>query len=413
MSQLAILGGEKLLREPVKVLTWPERNEQTAERLKEVYLSGDWSFNSLAEQQFEHEFAAYHGARHAVFMMNGTVTLECALQAVGVKRGDEVIVPALTWMATAMAAYYLGAVPVFVDIEPSTLCLDPARLEAAITSRTRAIIPVHLSGSTADLEKILAIADSHGIPVVEDCAHMQGGFWNKRGVGGWGKVGSFSFQQSKSLSCGEGGICITNDEELAKKLYLLKHIGYGRGLKQGEAVKAPEGLICHNYRATAFQAVILSEQLKRLPDRIRRYNESARIMTEAISGISGVRVQSKGRLAEPQGYYCFHYIFDGEEFLDIPLKAIYDACTAEGVSVGNSSYGPVYKHNLFNLRAHEYRIAAGSCPVSESLSPKRMLGVSHQTLYYRETAEQIGAVMRKVTSNLDELRTYAAQQGLC
>ena len=409
MANLAILGGEKLFSEPYKNLTWPPRDVNTAERLKEVYMSGAWSFNSPMEQQFEQEFAAFHGTKYAVFMANGTVTLECALQALGVGKGDEVIVPALTWMATALAPFYLGATPVIVDIEPTTLCMDPAKLEAAITPKTRAIIPVHVYGSTADLEKILAIANKHQIPVVEDCAHMQGGFWNGKGVGSWGKVGSFSFQQSKTLAAGEGGICITDDEELAKKIYLIKHIGYQRGLKQGQAVKAPEGLVCHNYRATAFQAIILSEQLKTLRDRIRIYGENAKIMTDAVKDIPGVRVQAPGRLANPQGHYTFHYIFDGEEFNGIPREVIDRACIAEGAPIGNGGHGPVYKHALFNLRRNEYRIAGGeTCPVCDFLST-RMLGIAHQSMYYKQSAEQIAAVVRKVASNVDELRELAAK----
>ncbi len=409
MANLAILGGEKLFGEPYKNLTWPPRDLNTAERLKEVYMSGAWSFNSPMEEQFEREFAAFHGTKYAVFMVNGTVTIEASLQALGVGKGDEVIVPALTWMATALAPYYLGATPVFVDIEPTTLCLDPAQLEAAITSKTKAIIPVHVYGSTADLEKILAIADRRGIPVVEDCAHMQGGFWNGKGVGSRGKVGSFSFQQSKTIASGEGGICITDDEELAKKIYLIKHIGYQRGLKQGQAAKAPEGLVCHNYRATAFQAVILSEQLKTLRDRIRIYGENAKIMTDMVKDIPGVRVQEPGRLADPQGYYSFHFLFDGEEFNGISKDIINRACIAEGAPIGNGGHGPVYKHVLFNLRKDEYRIAGGeTCPVCDFLST-RMLGIAHQSLYYKQTAEQIGAVVRKVATNADELREFAAE----
>lgn len=410
MANLALLGGKRVVaeNETLAVPVWPPRDEKTAERLKEVYLSGDWSFNSPMEQQFEQEFAAYHGTKYAVFMANGTTTLECALTALGCGEGDEVIVPALTWMATALAATYVGAVPVFVDIEPTTLCMDPEKLEAAITSKTRAIIPVHAYGSTADLERILAIADRHGIPVIEDCAHMQGGFWNGRGVGSWGKVGSFSFQQSKTLASGEGGICITNDKELADKIYLLKHIGYARGLKQGQGIQAPEGMICHNYRATAFQAVILSEQLKSLRERIAAYGASAKILTDAVAGLPGVRVQTPGRLADPQGYYSFHYIFDGEEFKDIPKEVIDEACTAEGFSIGNGTHGPVYRHPLFNLKQEkgQYRFGeGGSCPVCERLFPKT-LGISHPVLADRKTVETVAQIVRKVASNVDELRKY-------
>ena len=410
MANLAILGGTRVVPENTKltVPAWPPRDEKTAERLKEVYMSGEWSFNSPMEQEFEQEFAAYHGTKYAVFMANGTTTLECALTALGCGEGDEVIVPALTWMATALAATYVGAVPVFVDIEPATLCMDPEKLEAAITPKTRAIIPVHAYGSTADLERILAIADRHGIPVIEDCAHMQGGFWNGRGVGSWGKVGSFSFQQSKTLASGEGGICITNDKELADKIYLLKHIGYARGLKQGQGIQAPEGMICHNYRATAFQAVILSEQLKSLRERIAAYGAAAKILTDAVAGLSGVRVQAPGRLSDPQGYYSFHYIFDGEEFKDIPKEVIDEACTAEGFSIGNGTHGPVYRHPLFNLKQKkgQYRFGeADSCPVCERLFP-RTLGVSHPVLADRKTVETVAEIVGKVASNVDELRKY-------
>ena len=412
MANLAILGGKRVVpeNEPLYVAPWPPRNEATAERLKEVYMSGKWSFNSPMEQEFEQEYAKYHGAKYGIFMANGTTTLECSLAALGVGPGDEVIVPALTWMATAMAANYVGAVPVFVDIDPANLCMDPAKLEKAITPRTKAIIPVHVYGSTADLEKILAIADKHGIPVVEDCAHMQGGFWNGRGVGSWGKIGSFSFQQSKTMASGEGGICITSDEELARKIYVLKHIGYARGLKQGEAVRAPEGLICHNYRATAFQAVILLEQLKGLRQLIDTYVANVKILTDAVAGIPGMRIQAPGRLSNPQGYYSFHFIFDGEEFEDIPKGIINEACAAEGFSIGNGTHGPVYKHALFNLKPGQFRMAEGdTCPVCDALYP-RTLGFGHPVLTSKDTVTKIGEIVRKVSTNIDELRKYAASK---
>jgi len=411
MANLAVLGGKRIVpeNEPLYVEPWPPRSEETAERLKEVYLSGAWSFNSPMEQEFEQAFAAYHGAAYGIFMANGTTTLECSLAALGVGPGDEVIVPVLTWMATAMAARYVGAMPVFVDIEPTTLCMDPVKMEQAITPRTKAIIPVHAYGSTADLEKILAIAGKHGIPVIEDCAHMHGGFWNGRGVGSWGAVGSFSFQQSKTMSSGEGGICITNDKDLAEKIYALKHIGYARGLKQGQGIKAPDGLICHNYRATAFQALILLDQLKDLRKRIETYGKNARLLTEMIKDIPGVRIQEPGRLANPQGYYTFQFIFDGEQFDGISKDTINEACVAEGVFIGNGTHGPVYRHKLFNLPESEYRIDGGSCPVCETIFP-RTLGIVHHVLSSRETVEKTGEIIRKVASNVDELRKYQASK---
>ena len=413
MANLALLGGDKLVKEEFSTLfpQWPPRDEETAEALKKVYMDGFWSFNSPSELEFEQAFAEYHGAKYGIFMANGTTTLECAMAALGVKAGDEVIVPALTWMATALAASYLGAIPVIVDIEPDTLCMDPEKVRSAITPKTRAIIPVHAYGSTADMERILEIADAHNIPVIEDCAHMHGGFWNGRGVGSWGKVGSFSFQQSKTMSSGEGGICITNDPELAEKIYLLKHIGYSRGVQQGQARKAPESLLCHNYRATAFQAVILSQQLKNLKNLINTYAENAAYLREAIKDIPGVRMQSPGRLSEPQGYYSCHLIFDGEPFKNIPKPVINDACRAEGFPIGNGTHGPVYRAGLFNLdlAKGEYRIHEGRSAVCEDMFT-RTLGCNHYVLTRRSTVEKLSAVLHKVYANIGELEHYAAAQ---
>ncbi len=410
MANLASLGGPKTATENhnVKVPEWPPRNAETERRLNELYWSGKWSFNSEAEQLFEKNFAEYHGAKYGIFMVNGTVTLECALTALGVGPGDEVIVPALTWMATALAASYVGAVPVIVDVEPNTLCMDPKKMEEAITPRTKAIVPVHVYGSMADLEEILRIADAHGIPVLEDCAHAQGGFWNGRGAGSWGKIGSFSFQQSKTMSCGEGGICITSDAELADRLYRLKHIGYSRGIAQGQAQKAPEGMLCHNYRATAFQAVILQQQLEHLPELIRTYNENAALLSELLKDIPGIRIQSPGRLASPQGYYTFHIIFDGGVFKDIPRWLISKVCYDEGIDIGNGTHGPVYAHNLFNLNQEkgEYRIPDGRCGVCEDVC-SHTLGFSHSMLRYRENMELVSEVLHKVFDNIDELRMLA------
>ncbi len=403
-SKLAINGGTPFSSHALKVLDWPPVKESTADKLREIYLSRAWSFNSATEQAFETEFARYHGAEYGIFMANGTVTLECALAALGVGPGDEVIVPALTWIATAMAVRYVGATPVFADIEPTTLCLDPAAFEAAITPATKAVIPVHLYGGMADLERILAIAKRHDIAVVEDCAHMQGGKWNGRGVGSWGAVGSFSFQQSKTLAAGESGICLTNDPALAERLYRCKHIGYSRYDKQGQAgTPPPPGLACHNYRGLALQAQILRDQLTDLEALIGAYNRYAMILKDELADVPGVRLQSPGRLASPQGYYGLGVIFDGAEWQDIGIGRIQQAATAEGMSLFNGTYGPVYRHLLCNLGPGEYRIDGGSCPVAEKLATDRTLVIMHWGLFYPESAHQAGAILRKLAENRAEL----------
>ncbi len=405
MANLAINGGKAISETRLPVPEWPPVKESTVEKLKEIYLSRQWSFNSAAEQAFETEFAAYHGARYGIFMSNGTVTLECALEALGIGPGDEVIVPALTWIATAMAVRYVGATPVFADIEPTTLCLDPKAAEAAITPATRAIIPVHLYGGMADLEALQAIADRHQLAIVEDCAHMQGGLWNGRGVGSWGAVGSFSFQQSKTLAAGESGICLTNDPKLAELLYRAKHIGYSRYDKQGQAgTPPPVGLTCHNYRGLALQAQILRDQLTDLKALIQRYGQSAAILADAVAGIPGIRLQSPGRLASPQGYYALGVIVDGPEWHDIPIPRIIEAIAAEGMGCINGTYGSVYRHLLFNMAPSEYRLPAGGCPVADGLGSLRTAVIMHYALYYPETAEALGRILQKLAANVAELK---------
>lgn len=372
--------GDAYSAQPLIRPAWPPISRSAAERLQEVYLSGHWSFNSPAEQAFARDFAASHGARHGVFMANGTATLECALRAYGIGKGDEVIVPALTWPATAMAVHYVGATPVFVDIEHDTLCLDPSRVADAITPRTAAIMPVHIYGGMADLERLLALAAKHGLKVIEDCAHMHGAKWAGRGAGTWGGIGSFSFQQSKTMASGEGGICITNDDDLADRIYRAKHIGYADGSVQGAASNGPPSdLLCHNFRSTAFQAVLLSDQLTGLGSRIEQYNSNRDLIESYIRDIPGIRIQSRGRLADPQGYYALAFIFDEEPMAAFDLQVIHQAISREGLLL-SKTYGPVYRHVLYTLPPNQYRISDGGCPVADIVAGTRTLTLPHQWL---------------------------------
>lgn len=364
--KLALLGGERVFATPLIWSDfWPPCDAATEARLIALYRSRRWTAFDAEEGRFAAAFAAHHDADHGIFMMNGTVTLQCALAAYGIGLGDEVIVPALTWYATAMAAYYLGATPVFVDVEPDTLCIDPARIKAAITERTKAIIPVHLYGSMADMDAILELAREHRLYVIEDCAHAHGGRWDGRSLGSLGHVGSFSFQQSKTMASAEGGICVTSDAEAADRIFRLKHIGYGPSQVQSYVTdKPPADLICHPFRATAFQAVILDEQLKHLDERLTRYAAGARYLENRLGKRTRVRFQARGRRATRQSYYGLVMIFDDPVYAAVPLDRIRDAIAAEGVYL-MSSWGAVYDYTLFNLSPSAFRIAA-PCPVAES-----------------------------------------------
>ncbi len=396
-NELALNGGTPLCKEPLRPEPWPPVDAQTSEILRDIYFSRQWSFNSPAEQRFQTRFAQCHGAKHAIFMANGTVTLQAALSACGIGPGDEVIVPANTWMATAMAVHYVGAITVFVDVEPATLCIDPSKAEDAAGKKTKAIIPVHLYGSMCNMDDMLSLAREKNLHIIEDCAHMHGGKWKGKGAGSMGSVGSFSFQQSKTLSCGEGGICITNDDDLADRIFRIKHIGYDSNSTQGAAMTGPPpGLTCHNFRATAFQAAILDSQLDHLHQRIEKYNHNASLLSAMIEDCRGVRIQSPGLHASPQGYYGLVLIFDGPPLDSVDDKMIADAAAAEGLTFGRT-YGPVYRHMLFNLHPSQYRIQAGGCPVAENQGTHRAFVLHHHWLGADDnTIEMIGRIICKI-----------------
>lgn len=407
MKKLALLGGDPIFERPLVPL-WPPVDRETAHRLEQLYYSREWSAFQAPEGLFAHTFARHHDASHGIFTVNGTVTMQCALAAFGVGPGDEVIVPALTWCATAFAVHYVGATPVFVDIDPDTLCIDPDRVEAAITQRSKAIIPVHVYGSMADLERILAIAKKHRLKVIEDCAHAHGGIWDGKHVGSWGEVGSFSFQHSKTMACGDAGISITSDPEIAERLFRAKQMGYlpGEGSSNVRSGPPPD-LLCHNYRANAFAAVILDEQLKHLDGRLERYAKSAAYLEQRLSDDTSMRVQKRGRKATRQGYFGWAMIFDSPEYADVPIGIIQSAMAAEGVRPIRT-WGPVYRFILFNLARGAYRIDQ-PCTVTEEVGG-RVLWLLHVYLGLDpDELEKIGDAIEKVASQMDALRTHAAK----
>jgi len=210
--------------------------------------------------EFEKGFANFSDAKYGIALMNGTVAIQLALEAAGVKAGDEVIVPDLSFVATANAVLYIGATPVFIDIDPFNLCMDPDRLEEAITSRTKAIIPVHLYGHPADMQRINAIAEDHGLFVIEDAAEAHGATINGKKVGSWGICATFSFYGNKNITTGEGGMITTNDEKLYERCKFLRD----HAMSSTKRYWHPER--GYNFRMTNIQAAIGCAQLQRIDE---------------------------------------------------------------------------------------------------------------------------------------------------
>lgn len=404
-SPLALFGGPMLGADLVNPI-WPPRDKQGAKELAELYLSGNWSFDLGGnETAFAQEFAAAHGVKYGVLMINGTVTLQCALAVLGIGPGDEVIIPAYTCFATAMAVRHVGARIVFVDVEPTTLCLDPRVVEAAITCRTRAIIPVHLYGSMVDMDALMAIASRHGLFVIEDCAQVHGGKWAEHPAGSIGHIGSFSFQHNKLMTSGEGGACVTNDARIADRLYRTKHFGYGPGEGMGRFTRKPDpDLICYNFRLTEFQALILRRQLQALPKITASYDAQAQLLDQLLANVAGVRAQARGSRANPQSFYKWIAVFDEEPLANIPIDKIIQAINAEGLPM-ERTYGVVYKHTLFNLAPSAYQITDDKCTVAETIAAERTAQLSHQWLASDEPViQRIAEILAKVSANADRLK---------
>ena len=356
MSKLAILGGDPLRNTKTNPWPkWPVWDNKEEKALITVLNSGVWSYNGPKETEFNKNFAEYTGVKYVISAANGTVTLQMALEACGIGLGDEVIIPGLTWQATAATILDVNALPVFVDVCEDTWCIDPKEVEKAITPHTKAIIPVHLYGSFSDMDEILRIAREHDLFVIEDCAHKHGGEWNGKKAGSIGDIGSFSYQLSKHLTAGEGGSVTTNNFELYEKLDALRNCGRrpepvtSAKADKGEGVYFDAGnfLQSGNYRITEFQAAILIEGLKRLPEQNRVRDENGIYLNSLIASIPGIKAMKRDARETKEAYFNFAFRYNKDEFKALPVQKFRAALTAElGIEV-TASYIPLNKCSLY------------------------------------------------------------------
>ena len=376
MNKLAIDGGTPVFHpdELVKLTpVWPPVYPETDQKLLEIYHSGKWGLCGKYEQLLMQEFAAFQDAKYAVWMCNGTTTLECALLALGVGPGDEVIVPGVTWIATAEAAIYVGATPVIVDIDPETLCLDPAKFEEAITPRTKAVIPVHLYSALADMDKINAIAKKHGIHVIEDCAHAHGAKQHGKGAGSLSEYGSFSFQLSKLMTAGEGGCLTTNDEHLADLAFRLSHIGNSK-LFPKEPLQT--GLECHQYRFTEFQAAIIYGQLHHQAEIRARHQAGVKIICDALKDVPVIQLQKSSYEDDERDYYFLSFLLQKEYLKEGFDRAwIFTALKAEGTPLGGGWGKPLYKSPAWNIPEDQF--IKHDTSVCEDVMANRLMATLH------------------------------------
>jgi dTDP-4-amino-4,6-dideoxygalactose transaminase len=397
MQQLAIEGGTPIRTKLFP--SWPVYDEREVRAVRQVVESRNWGgypSPNVKADQFAQVFASCHTARYGICTSSGTTAIEVALKAAGVGTGDEVIVPALTFMATAAAALYIGAVPVFADIDPDTWCISPDEVEEAITDRTKAVVPVHLGSRMADMDGIMAIAERHGLKVIEDCAHMHGGFWQGRGAGSIGHLGCFSFQTTKLMTAGEGGIILTSDEEMEERCQ--SYVNCGRTRPSDKHIR-PQEALGWNYRMTEFQAAILLVQLERLTEQATVREENKQYLTARLEQIAGISTLRQDDRMTARSGYGFVLKYMPEAFGGTPRDSFVAALEAEGIPCYGAFYEPVYKSSLFAWRDAPVAVDYSEtfCPVAERAAYHECVWLPHELfLGTREDVDDIAAAIEKV-----------------
>ena len=283
MSKLALFGGIPVRTKPFP--EWPRPTSELGESVLKTLQNENWGVGSDAISRFEDAFALFHDAKYCISTSSGTTALWVALKAVGVKAGDEVIIPAYTFIATASAVLMANAVPVFVDIDEKTLNIDPDLIEATITNKTKAIMPVHIAGNPANMDKICAIGNKHGIAIVEDAAQAHGAEWKGKKVGAIGKGGIFSFQTSKNMSAGEGGAIITNDDDFKEACFSYHNCGRVSG---GEWYEHQH--LGGNFRLNALAASMLIPQLDSIGADMNLRDKNKKFLDDVLGEIDGIEL---------------------------------------------------------------------------------------------------------------------------
>ena len=425
MSKLAINGAKPLKDiESNPWPKWPVWGDEEKKQLIEVLDSGLWSYNGPKEQQFNKAFAEFIGSEYAISAANGTVTLQLALEACGIGWGDEVIVPGLTWQATAASILDINALPILVDVTEDTWCIDPNRVEEAITPRTKAIIPVHIYGSFADMDAIMNIAKKHGLRVIEDCAHKQGGQWKDKKAGSIGDAGSFSFQLSKLMTAGEGGALTTSDPEIYEKLDALRNCGRRPEREQDDqrtdGFYGDEGNFIQsgNYRITEFQAAMLIESLKRLPEQNALRDENAIYLNSMLAELPGIKPMRRDERETAEAYYNFTFRYQKDEFKDLPIALFREALTKEMGFTVEACYKPLNQCSLYAPLTKPWRHHITE-EYWEQINPARFDLPVCKRVYEEESAcfhfnvlmgskkdmDLIAEAIKKIYENRDELKS--------
>ena len=408
-EKLAVLGGSPTRTGAFP--SWPVIAENEEKAWMDVLRGRRW-FRGSGQQvrRFEETWAQRLGAKHAVAVNSGTSSLITALGALGIGPGDEVIVPPYTFIATVNAVLLHHALPVFVDTDLETFQIDAGKIEAAITPRTRCILPVHIGGSAADLDTILTIARSRRVPVLEDTCQSHFGEWRGKKLGTLGDMGCFSFQASKNLNSGEGGSVVTSRDDLYEGCAAFQN----QGFVPSGASHATPGTGC-NMRMTEFQGTLLMEQLTRLEEQARVRERNAAYLTERLREIPGISPARMYDGCTRNAYHLYMFRYDPKQFAGVPRAKFLQALSREGIPC-SGGYTPLNRQpflkNTLESRAFKAvytpaQLAAyherNRCPVNDRLCEEAVWFTQNMLLGPRADMDQIAEAIRKIRKQAGSL----------
>jgi len=411
----AILGGSPVRPKGSSLgVSWPVYDDTDVQMYLDAYKSNKWSeYSNSANElsvRFEKEFAELMGAGYCAATNSGTDALDAAQRALDIGPGDEVITQTNTFVATAQTTFNLYALPIFVDSDPETFMINADLIEERITANTRAILPVHIGGASADMDKILAVAKKHNLVVIEDACQAHMGEWRNKKLGTIGNLGCFSFQEGKSLCGGEGGAVTGNDDNLMARVD--GYTNNGRD-PRGQRRSFPGS----NYRITPFVAATLLGQIRRLEVQSALRDENSLYLEKLLSGIKGVRPTKKYAGQTRRAYYEYQLIYENEYFNGLPKAKFQQAMRAEGIGFGNgidsSLHLDPFIETYFNLRAFQkifsrerldkYR-SDNHCPVNERIGKETGLSLGQRVfLGTKKDMEDIIAAIIKIQKNSAKL----------
>jgi dTDP-4-amino-4,6-dideoxygalactose transaminase len=413
MSKLAINGGNKVRTSPFPA--WPHYDETEREAINRVLDSRNWWANQGKEvKEFEKEWSSYTGAKASFAVTNGTHTLEVIFLALGIGEGDEVIVADWSFLATISTILTANAIPRIVDVDPLTGTIDVKAAEAAINSRTKAIVCVHVAGSMSDMDGLTALCKKHGIALIEDSAHAHGSRWNGKHAGTIGDAGSFSFQASKLMTAGEGGAITTSREDLIPMFKSFINCGRGDGIWYYRHLR-----LGGNFRLSEWQGAILRAQLARFEDQQKNRAANANWLNTEIAKIAGFKPQGRYAGCTDQGNYCYVVEVDSAQLSGASRDQVRHALLAEGIPL-TTSYPPLHRLEMFKdssglaprLRGEVTRIRYNeqNFPVTDKLAANTLWFTTSVLMGSKEDTQMVLDAIAKVASSASEVAKLDAPE---